>query len=168
MSNPTLRFFGRIAAIICCFIAIHGCARVKTTPPEPKEIQKSKVYELNFDKAWDKAVDWFAGHNIQIDRIEKSSGFLTAKYLLRTNSAYLDCGTIDASNTSRRPDFRRYGTLNVTVRAVDATSTRVNVNFFGEYQFQARGKWDGRITTYDGHCVSTGQIEEDIFKFIIR
>lgn len=152
--------------IILSILLVYGCARIYTVPPNQREVQKSRAYAMNFEKTWIRAVDWFAEHNIIFDKIEKSSGLLSAKYALETSSTYLDCGDINISGVIGNPETQRYGALNVTVRSVGETSTRVTVNFFGEYKLQGNDKWDGRIVRYQGRCLSTGQIEKDILEYI--
>ena len=115
---------------------------------------------MNYEKVWTRAVDWFADHNVTIEKIEKSSGLLTAKYLIETNDNYLDCGQIKATGVLGDPNIERYGSLNLTVRQVDENSTKVNVNFFGELKLAANDAWDGRLVTSNGKCVSTGNLEK--------
>lgn len=121
---------------------------------------------MSFDAAWIKAVDWFADHNVSIEKIEKPSGLLTAKYVVAVNQNYLDCGKINHSGLLKEPVINRVGTLNVTVREVSPSKSRVNVNFFGDYQFTGLDSWDARPVIHTGPCKSTGLIENNILNFI--
>lgn len=137
-AHPTLATFA-----ICITLAfLNGCASVKVTPPTEHNIDRSQMYSLNFDKTWNRAVDWFAEHNITIDKIEKPSGFLG------------------------KPIIKRYLAINITVRESDANNTKVNVNSFGEFQLSGQDAWDGHLITSDGRCLPTGEIESSILKFI--
>ena len=143
-----------------------GCASVNVTPPQQHSFDTNREYSLPFEKAWVRAVDWFADHNEKKKKIEKSSGLLTAKYLIEANSRLLDCGDIQVSGTLGSNNIEKYGSLNVTVRERGDEKTRVNVNFFGEYKLQAKDAWDGRIVTNSGRCVSTGSLESSILNYI--
>jgi len=149
-------------------ILITGCASVKIQPPAKHSIEKSRTYSLSYEKTWIRAVDWFADHDVTIEKIEKTSGLLTAKYLIKANDEYLDCGEIKVSGTLGGPIIDQYGSLNVTVREVNSDSTKVTVNFFGEFKLKANDAWDGRIVTTNGRCVSTGVLENSILTYIGR
>ena len=149
-------------------ILLTGCASVKIQPPAKHAIENSRTYSLSYEKTWIRAVDWFADHDVTIEKIEKSSGLLTAKYLIEANDEYLDCGEIKVSGTLGRPIIDQYGSLNLTVRDINSESTKVNVNFFGEFKLKASDAWDGRLVTSNGRCVSTGVLEKSILTYIGR
>jgi hypothetical protein len=145
-----------------------GCASIHVQPPLKHSFEKSRSYPLSYEKVWIRAVDWFADHNVTIEIIEKSSGLLTAKYLIEANVEYLDCGNIKAKGIVGDPIIDKYGSLNVTVRSIDQNTTKVNVNFFGEYKLTAHDWWDNSLVTTSGRCVSTGQLEKSILAYIGR
>jgi hypothetical protein len=147
-------------------VLLTGCANVNVQPPVQQSIEKSKSYSLTYEKAWIRAVDWFADHDVKIEKIEKSSGLLTAKYFIEANDEYLDCGDIKATGTIGRPVVDKYGSLNVTVREINKNSTKVNVNFFGEFKLKANDAWDGRPIATNGRCISTGKLEKNILAYI--
>lgn len=147
-------------------ILLTGCANVNIQPPVKHSIEKSRSYQISYEKAWIRAVDWFADHDVTIEKIEKSSGLLTAKYLIEANDKYLDCGNIKATGTLGDPSIEKYGSLNVTVRETNNNTTKVNVNFFGEFKLKANDAWDGRLITTKGRCVSTGKLENSILSYI--
>ncbi len=149
-------------------LVLQSCASVNVAQPLENEREKSRTYAMNFDKTWTRAVDWFADHNVSIEKIEKTSGLLTAKYHLETNSTYLDCGKIDVQGVLGQPTIRRLGSLNVTVRFASDTTTIVNVNFFGEFDLRARDAWDGRTISSEGKCVSTGELERKLLDYVGR
>lgn len=100
------------AALVVC-----SCADVvRVTPPTPARIEKTREIAAPFDVVWLRAVDWFATSNITIEKIEKPSGLITAKYALSANSEYLDCGNIDLPQTLHDPDIDRRGPLEKPAR----------------------------------------------------
>lgn len=149
-------------------ISMVGCASIKTGQVGEYSVEKNRTYSQPFEKVWVSSVDWFADHNVTIEKIEKSSGLLTARYLLKTNDSYLDCGKPEATGTLGAPKIDSLGSLNVTVRSLGTNETKVNVNFFGEYKLEARDAWDGRPVIASGRCISTGQIEREILNYIAR
>lgn len=147
-------------------VVISGCANVQVEPPEQSNVERSRVYSMSYDKTWSRAVDWYADHNVTIEKIRKESGLLTAKYSLEASSDDLDCGEINATGFLKEPEIDRAGSLNLTVRRLEETRTKVKVNFFGEYELSGKDAWDGRTVTYSGNCRTTGEIEENILDYI--
>ncbi len=154
------------ATVWAALAATTGCASISHTPPSTRNVETGRVYNLPYDRAWTEAVDWFAGTNIKIEKIEKSSGLLTAKYSLAAPKKYLDCGTFEVTGNQGGVNIERQGDLNVTVRKVDELRTRVNVNFFGEFRLYTSDAWDGRPISRSGRCVSTGLLEYSILNSI--
>jgi hypothetical protein len=153
-----------IFGLITLFVS--GCASVDIQPPSKRSFEKNRNYSISFEKTWIRAVDWFADHNVVIEKIEKESGLLTAKYLIEANDGYLDCGEIKATGTLGGAVIDKYGSLNVTVREIDQGTSKINVNFFGEFKLTANDAYDGRAITSSGSCVSTGKLEKDILTYI--
>ena len=147
-------------------LLVSGCASVYVYPPANHSFEKSRSYSLSYEKVWIRAVDWFADHNVTIEKIEKSSGLITAKYLIAANDRYLDCGNVNAKSIVGSPKIDKYVSLNVTVRSIDQSTTKVNVNVFGEYQLSAVEIFWERTFTASGRCVSTGKLEENILAYI--
>lgn len=153
-------------SILILMLIVSGCASIKVTPPVETTIERSRTYKLPFEKVWARAVDWYADHNVTIEKIEKPSGLLTAKYIQKLDDKAMDCGVIDVSGILGDPSIEKIGTLNVTVRSINDNETKVNVNIFGEFRLQASDSWDGRLVTSSGSCVSTGSLEKSILHFI--
>ncbi len=147
-------------------MVITGCASIKVTPPTDNYQQRKMTYEKPFEETWVKAVDWFAEHNVVIDKIEKSSGLLTAKHKLRANDFFLNCGDIKATGLLKPPVIDKFGMLNVTVREKGPNKSRVTVNFFGEFVLNGNDAWDARPVSTKGHCISTGEVENSILAYI--
>lgn len=168
----------RIIVLVATIMLITGCVRVNYTPPTMLEKIDSRAYDIPFEKAWTGAVDWFAENNIIIEKIEKESGLLTAKYLLEVPSNqqvvrggnnsvrdnFMDCGTLSLNTIWTPTAIERYRMLNVTVRKKGENQSRVTVNFFGE--FKAILNDMGPVQVAAGRCVSTGKIEKSVLDFI--
>lgn len=149
-------------------VSMAGCASINVTGPASYTYDRSRTYQIPYEKAWIRAVDWFADHNVSIEKVEKSSGLITAKYLLKASDAYLDCGKIEVSGTLGPARIESYAALNVTVRAVSENETKVNANVFGDYNLEGRDAWDGRSVKSSGRCVSNGNLEKSILDYIVQ
>ena len=156
----------KLRAVILTASSLVGWANIKVTEPSAHSIERSQVYKAPFDKVWTSSVDWFADHNVTVEKIEKESGLITAKYALKVSDKDLDCGVFDVNGTLGQAEIRRTGSLNVTVRSVNEKETKVSANFFGEYALNARDAWDGHLITKSGQCVSTGLLEKSILSYI--
>lgn len=152
--------------IVLLAVSAVGCASIKVSGPADYSYERSRIYQIPFEKAWVRAVDWFADHNVTIEKVEKGSGLITAKYLLKASDAYLDCGKIEVNGTLGPARIESYAALNVTVRSVSENETKVNANVFGEYKLDGQDAWDGRSVTSSGRCVSNGNLEKDILNYI--
>lgn len=152
--------------VLLLVLTLSSCVTVKVNPPKFHEIEKNKDYNLPYDTVWIQVVDWFADHNVTIDKIEKGSGLITAKYQFEVSDNYLDCGDIKVSNATGKPDINKIGTVNVTVRSIGPEKTKVNVNFFGKYVVNAYDGWNTRMVTSDGRCISNGLIEKSVLSSI--
>lgn len=158
----------KIISVILFAVSTVGCANIKVSSPADYSYDRTRTYQIPFEKAWVRAVDWFADHNVTIDKVEKSSGLITAKYLLKTSDSYLDCGKIETSGTLGPARIESYAALNVTVRGISENETKVNANVFGEYKLDGKDAWDGRSVTSSGRCVSNGNLEKDILNYIAK
>jgi len=63
---------------------------------------------------------------------------------------------------SAAPVTKYTGMLNLTMSSLSAHSTKVNINFFGEFESTARGRWDGVSRKLTGEAYSNGSIEKEI------
>lgn len=156
----------KILVLVCLFL-LTSCVEFKITPGVKIDLSKSATIAKSYDETWLRVVDWFAEHNVIIDKLDKESGIITAKYAFRSDDRFLDCGKIEAINASGEPFIQQYGTLNVTIRKENAASTRVMVNFFGKFIAKATSIGDPRrIIETDGACESTGVLEKSIITSI--
>ena len=160
----------RLWLLLSVVLAALGCAgRINTTPPREREIERSKVFNKPYDHVWARAVDWFASHNVIIEKIEKESGLITAKYQLQMSNDQLDPGSITASGAgAEEPSIKLFASLNMVVRSEGAESTKVSVNLFGNYEATTYWGWLERHgpVTATGNCVSTGNLERKVFEYI--
>ncbi len=141
-----------VAALIG--LAVSACASASVTAPEQIDIEQSRQVPIPFELAWTRAVDWFASSNITIEKIEKPSGLITAKYALVVSEDMLDCGQIKMTGVLGHPEIQRLGTLNVTIRQVGQSNSKVTANFFGEFRLVGEDAWDRRPVVLEGTCLT--------------
>jgi hypothetical protein len=154
------------ALLVACTLV--GCGSFYQTQPVERQFEKSRVYDKPYDFVWSRAVDWFATHNVIIDKIEKSSGLITAKYQVVVGNKTLDPGEIHATGLYHEPTVEYHAALNMLLRSESPERTKVTVNLFGN--FHAIAFW-GLLAkngpdTLDGKCISTGNLEKTVFEFI--
>lgn len=154
--------------ILVALGALSGCAQIATAPLPTAPVSSSRTEAIDYDVAWGRAVDWFADHNVIIDKIEKPSGLITARYTIQVGDKYLSCGVTSTSGFIGTPSVKQLGTLNVTVRHMGQNMTRINVNFFGEIEIKGRDQWDGSAIYWHGDCVSTGELERQILDYVTQ
>jgi hypothetical protein len=151
-----------------------GCSHaIVVTPPAERNITKQRTFEKSYDFIWSRAVAWFAGNNVVIEKIEKNSGLITAKYLLRLDDGFLDPGKIETSGygwSSKDLDIKHYASINILVRNDGPEKTTVSVNIFGH--FDAEGYYGliekmGPVKA-SGNSVSTGKLEASVFNFLAK
>jgi len=159
--KPLLRISVCVLLIWLC-----ACANVSVLPPPDRQFPKARTYQLSYEEAWLRAVDWFADHNVTIEKIEKESGLLTAKYTLRVDDEYMDCGEFKVSGVLSSWTVTRIAWLNLTVRKISESRSKVSVNFFGRFSLAAHDAWDGTPISRRGPCVSTGSAEASILDTI--
>lgn len=153
--------------ILVTSFAMVGCSgTMHITPAEPKPIQSSFSFDTSYDQAWLLAVDWFAENNIVIDKIEKDSGLITAKYDLRLYPSALNCGDVQPSTLATVRSMNKVANLNMTVRDIDKDKTRVNINIAGSYNGTAYDEGWGKTLTFSGLCYSTGTLEQSVANYI--
>ena len=75
-----------------------ACTYMKYVPPETVVVQTSAVFQAEYDEVWNAAVDWFATRNIDLGKLDKSSGYLNAEHALVGNNDVLSCGTLVVTN----------------------------------------------------------------------
>ena len=147
-------------------ITLSGCTRLTIDPPSKYQVESSRIYSKPYEAVWLSAVDWFADHNVVIEKIEKESGLITAKYQIDvSNSEYLDFGEVDDKGVW---DYHvnKHASLNITVRNKGEMKTKVNINFFGSFDLRAHEIWWGQNIRETGNAVSTGKLETNILDYI--
>lgn len=145
-----------ISGLLLLFFLMTACknAKIRTQPnglPTQSQTQAGtqnfRLYALNYDFVWHRAVNWFSERNIVIDKMEISSGQISAKYLLKVGGSLLNCMSAEKASVKKsgKPEV---GALTVKVSTESQTATRVEVEFFGET------------------CKSSGQLEAEILNYI--
>jgi hypothetical protein len=94
--------------VLASALIVSACASVNVTPPAQPNIAKTGQMAMPFETAWLRAVDWFANNNIVIEKIEKPSGLITAKYSFAVDESLLDCGDIQMSGVLEDPEIERF------------------------------------------------------------
>jgi hypothetical protein len=147
-------------------LALAGCASFVHEPPPPRDTMRLKTFPRSFDHVWGRAVDWFAENNVILDKVEKTSGLLSAKYRLAVSSRFVNCGKVETSGTLGGT-MHRTASVNVTVRERGPTEVRVNINVFGEFEYAGlRDAWNGAPLRFEGRCESTGLLEASFMQFV--
>lgn len=149
---------------------IAGCrATIGHRPGPSHTVVSKKVVEKPYDELWGRAVSWFAGRNITIEKIEKPSGLITAKYRLVMTDRELDAGEVTANGTPMKVNLFRDATLNVLLRPLGETRTEVTCNLFGSFEAFSVASKASMIPPrllWRGKCESTGALEMDFFAHI--
>lgn len=109
--------------------------------------QNFRLYALNYDFVWHRAVNWFHERNIVIDKMEISSGQISAKYLLEVGGGLLNCSSAEKASV-KKSGKPKVGALTLKVSTESQTATRVTVEFIGDA------------------CKSSGQLEAEILNYI--
>ena len=149
-----------VGLILVTGLLMYGCVTIEVSQPEPVDMERSRVLELDYDTTWFKAVDWFADHDIPIGMIEKPSGLLIPEQRIWADESWVKCGEYQVrGSVVDRIEYS--GSMNITVRPVTNDTTAVSVNFFAE----------GKVFTEQGQsghllCTSTGVFERRILDFI--
>lgn len=151
-------------------LTLAGCGSLSWTPPQPRAITDSATIAAPFDEVWADAVAWFASHNITLDKVEKTSGLLTAKYELAVDDRILDAGQFSTSGIIfDGPHIRRTASLNVVARPIDDNYTRVTINLFGKFRAWAYcDQPPSGLREQYGDCVSTGALEAALLRDLAR
>lgn len=142
--------------------------RLYQIPPEKRPIVTTHLYDASFEDLWSTAVAWFAEHNVKLEKIEKTSGFLSAVQPHLASDPAVDVGKIEASGSLYgRIHVEKSAEINMLIRGRDDGFTQLTVNVFGHYVATA---WQGLLQAnysvqLSGHGVSTGLIEESVFEY---
>tara|TARA_Y100001956_G_C4051685_1_gene155280 strand:- start:149 stop:649 length:501 start_codon:yes stop_codon:yes gene_type:complete len=157
----------RSILILTSAFIISACSgTVNISPATMKNIDAAETYDAPYEKAWLAAVDWFAEQNIIIDKIEKASGLITARYNLQISPDSLDCGKVEASTMATILAYEEFASINVTVRSVDENKTKIRMNISGNYKGIGHDTGWGKSLPFSGTCYSTGVFEKDFSNYI--
>lgn len=163
----------RVAAITGLVILAACAGDIKFTPPAPREIQKTFLYDKPYDAVWQAAIEAIAEMNLPIDNLEKDSGLITISWqnfgAQSASTGFCDCGRINAPSQYSdgewipgRPNKEAGGIetetwyvrghFNIFVKPISESSCELTVNSVFE--------------TENHTCVSTGRLEATLDKTI--
>lgn len=131
------------------------------TPPAEKDIITSKIIDVSYDIAWEKATEWFANSNVPIKNIAKDSGLIATEYRLRANSDQIDCGEA----TGMVVITNKTANMNIFIKEKTPQTVFVSINVFGNAEaitmqgsaYETRKRID---------CISSGVLEREILSAI--
>ena len=164
-------------------IVLSACA-TSYKPAVQKKIENERVFNVSFDKAWAKMVDFVSSNGMNIKTIDKASGLMTFEraYDHEFNDNNLDCGSRSSPNSApitnskdekksgKSSDLNEAGgliTLNFFVEKMNNKETKVKINLFGRISLHG-GLINGMEHTgiKDFPCFSNGHFEEQVFAAI--
>ncbi|MBP0050098.1 hypothetical protein H9C73_15330 [Marinobacterium sp. AK62] len=146
--------------LVAAVVFSSGCATHKAAPKA--KIERQNVYQVPFEKAWNISVDFFAENGINLDKIEKDSGLLTAQNGSVGLGSYLNCGEAGGLG-SRFEDVN--SRLNVLVRKVDDETSKISVNLNANAYVVRRNLYGHALERISVRCESTGQLENDMHAY---
>lgn len=144
----------KILAMVLVCIFLISCA----TAPPPRKIISSFPIEKPFDEVWSALIETFADLQLPIQNMEKASGLITTDWIDftgQTNEDYCDCGGLGLNI-----EVNRLGKFNVFVKKTTDNSCEVKVNCM----FEQTIKFGDVVSKRK--CVSTGNLEAEIFRLI--
>jgi hypothetical protein len=147
-------------AVAIFALILQGCATHKAAPRA--DVDRQKTYKIPFDKAWNISVDFFAENGINLDKIEKESGLLTAQNGSVGIGYYLNCGEAGGLGSGFENINSR---LNVLVREVDENTSKISVNLNADAQVVRRNLYGHALERIAVRFESTGQLETDMHAF---
>lgn len=151
--------------------ALASCSIDFQAKPVPNpNFETTTVVDAPFEEVWSRAVAWFASNNVAIDKIEKDSGLLTAKYRIDLSGGDYAAEVTASGLIYGSPVINRSADLNVLLQPVSESKTSAKVNLFASYQASA---WWGLLApnyqvTSSGSLASTGKIEKDFLDSVSR
>ena len=131
-----------------------------TPSPTPRIIQNSFPIDRPFDNVWIALIETFVEMNMPIDNMEKDSGLIATDWIDfkgQTNEEYCDCGSPGIGI-----EVNRQGKINIFVKKITQNSCEIKVSCL----FQQKREF-ADSTTHTRSCVSTGNLERQIFELII-
>ena len=149
-----------LATVLAGALLVSGCA----TAPLQHEVDRTRTYDQTKDVIWERAVAFFAAHNLSIKTIEKASGIIAVDREITVPivglEGYADCGTDPLMrNIAQSID------LNLFVRALPDGRSTVSVNTrFTETRIYGFNMLTARTVT----CVSTGKLEDDMLSTLYK
>lgn len=139
---------GALASLLA-IVFLSGCA----SPPKVHSVEKTRMYNSDFEATWTRLIQYFSTNNIQIKTVEKASGIIYAERMLVDYSGFADCGSAGIAQVQSTS-----ATLNVFVARAPQAPNRTTVTVNTAYS-QVR-VWDRNI--WSVQCNSMGALERQI------
>jgi hypothetical protein len=155
-------------------MVIAGCSVPAHIKPVQYDVEKERVINKSFDATWQKAVEWFATHNMPIKNLDKSSGLISTEYTLSIKDAgrYMDSGQGESNFSGKVELDRHMGNFNLLIKKIDDSSTKVVINVFfsclvNQYRYENFFSTNYvLVSSKKVDCASTGQLEKQVLDFL--
>lgn len=152
---------------------VAGCAGMadSTGPPsyvgpDEYEVESSRTINKSYDETWTAIVDFLSENNVPLDNVDKDSGLITSERARSQQSGpFIDCGDLEGGYYTwevGREDVSQ--NINIRARKIDEKTTRVHADVFGSGVIYGYSMGDER--PYDAQCVSTGELEQSLYRAI--
>jgi len=136
------------------------------TPAPQPTLQNSRLIDRPFEDAWSRAVAWFATNNLTIEKVEKPSGLITARSPNPVSPEVVDIGDLKVIRAIEDPQVFRFMQINVLLQPRSERQTDVTVSVFGSFLARARDVMSGKLHEFGGPAVTTGSVEDSLFRHV--
>lgn len=131
-------------------------------PPKEYQFEKSQTFEKDYSKVWEKIITYLGENNINVDKVEKESGFIKANYkdarIQNGIGQIMDCGQ-NASIDSFLGEF------NIVVSKTDDNKVKVSINTFYSC-IRVVNPYTSPPQKEKTNCNSTGAFENHILEYL--
>jgi len=155
----------KMTTLIVTALLLSSCATY--TPPISRPATNENI-NVKYEKAWDRATEFFASNNIPIKNIAKDSGVIASEYGLKESGGYIDCGSISGPGKAM---YDWTANINVILRDNKNDTTKMQVNVFGSVLIANTNAYGQVLTNYGYEkksCVSTGVMENEFKQFLLK
>lgn len=149
----------KLFAVVFLCVGLASCA----VAPATRQIVNSFPIDKPFDQVWTAVIETLSELNLSIMNMEKVSGLITTDFISfqgQTNKDYCDCGTLGTSAEWEETD--RQGKFNVFVKRISDNSCEIKIN--SVFKVTMRNVSSKQVDS--SPCVSTGNLEANIYKLI--
>jgi len=143
-----------------------SCTQIIVTPPAEVDFKNIDFIETPFNIAWSNTIEWISMNKVNIENMDKNSGFILLKASGTEAEEFLNCGKFELIDTMGKDSVEKSAVANIFLKAMNSNSVKVTANISGKYSITTRHRWDGRTLTSKGHCISSGIFENKLFNII--